>query len=163
MNVDFAYPTSGVTDNQLRTFDHIGLFSNELPNTPDMLEAVVDPFYSGKPVVDRARSYLSVNCAMCHRPGAPSPASVDLRWEATLQEMNVIGVPPTLGDLGVSDARIIAPGDVSRSIMHNRMDRRGNYQMPPLATSRADDDAITLLEEWINELLAEPGQSWMLY
>ena len=44
---------------------------------------------------------------MCHRPGGPSAAAIDLRSTVSTAEMHVIGLTPRFGDLGVDDASIV--------------------------------------------------------
>src|SRR5262249_25448616 len=58
----------------------------------------------------RARSYLHVNCAVCHRPGGGSSALIDLRFDVPLQNSFTLGVRPELGAFGIPDASIIAGG-----------------------------------------------------
>lgn len=67
--------------------------------------------------------------------------------------MNALGVIPQNGDLGISNARIISTTAVNESVLLFRTGLRdGLYQMPPLATSRVDTDAYSLLEDWIGRL-----------
>ena len=70
MNGDFTYPATGRTDNQLRTFAHIGLL-NPTPSEADIPTflksvAVSNP---SAPVQHRMRSWIDANCSQCHRPG----------------------------------------------------------------------------------------------
>jgi uncharacterized repeat protein (TIGR03806 family) len=165
LNSDFLFPASGVTDNQMRTYEHIDLFRENLPAPLDSLPRMVDPMDDTQSLHDRARSYMSSNCAMCHQPGGPTPAEIDLRWEASDEEMNAIGVEPNLGNLGIADALLIAPGDPDRSILYVRMNQRNTGRhMPPLATSRIDEDAVSLVREWILSMPGpEPLVSWIFY
>jgi len=87
---------------------------------------------------------------------------MNLRWETADAGMNAIDVVPGIDNLGIADARIIAPGDPRRSILVQRMMRRDHfYQMPPLATSRADDDGSTLLIQWVVSLLNGVPAYWL--
>ena len=52
----------------------------------------------------------------------------------------------------ISDAMLIAPGDPERSILYQRVARRGKGQMPPLATSQQDQQAVQLLYDWISQM-----------
>jgi hypothetical protein len=155
MNADFLYPASNITDNQLRTYDHIALFRStaSLPDTPNNLPRMPDYDDVTSPLEDRARAYLAANCSMCHRPGGPAPTNLDLRWGITNLEMNALDVPPGNGDLGISNAKIISTSVVGESVLLLRMGLRdGLYQMPPLATFRADSSGHSLMEAWIGSL-----------
>ncbi|NJL72538.1 MAG: hypothetical protein HC888_13715 [Candidatus Competibacteraceae bacterium] len=150
MNHDFAYPASGITDNQLRTFEHIGLFDAPLPAAPEALPSSPDAFLDlDASISARAQSYLHANCAVCHRPGGPTPVTMDLRWGVPLVNRQIVNVPATGNDVGIEDALRFAPGDPDRSLIPARMDRRGAHQMPPLATSIVHEEAVNLIRLWI--------------
>lgn len=111
---------------------------------------------AGASVEARARAYLATNCAMCHQPGGPGNASIDLRFGTAFGGTATCDEVPTQGDLGLTDARIIAPGAPERSVLLERMSRRGVDQMPPLATERTDDAAIAVISDWIESLSSCP-------
>lgn len=106
------------------------------------------------------RSYLHANCSSCHRPGGGSNAGIDLRYRIapgellSLADMNACDVAPSGGDLGLSNAAIIAPGFPDRSVLLARMGRRGELQMPPLGSSEVDALAVERVRRWIAELPA---------
>src|SRR6185503_2775543 len=50
--------------------------------------------------------------------------------------------------------RVIVPGSVSNSMLLSRLLTRGAGQMPPLASTQHDTQAISLLSEWITNDLA---------
>lgn len=105
----------------------------------------------------RARGYLHANCSMCHRPGVGAgAATIDLRIDQDLAGMLACNVAPQAGDLGVSDARIITPGDSAKSTLALRMRARDPNRMPPLATSIVDDVGVASVEAWIRDLAACP-------
>jgi hypothetical protein len=49
-------------------------------------------------------------------------------------------------------ARIIAPGNASRSVLVERTNRRDVNGMPPLGSTIVDSDGVSLLSDWINGL-----------
>ena len=55
-------------------------------------------------------------------------------------------------DLGVPDARLVAPGSPERSVLYQRITRRGQKQMPPVSTNLVDEQGAKLIEEWILSL-----------
>ena len=56
----------------------------------------------------------------------------------------------------LKDPLLVAPGDPGRSVLLERVARRGKGQMPQLGTNLVDEDAVSLLREWILQLATEP-------
>ncbi len=81
LDAALPYPTSGVTDNQLRALNRVGLLYPAIDEAAiagySHLAAVTNLSAS---LEDRARSYLDANCAQCHRPTGIGP-SFDARWD----------------------------------------------------------------------------------
>jgi len=150
LNGDFGYPT-GRTANQLVTLNAIGTLTPEIDQDPEDLAVIPDPF-GAAPLGQRARAYLHTNCANCHRPGGGAQSNMDLRYATALAATNSCDVAPALGDLGLTDARIIAPGSAARSVVVARMDRTGDDAMPPLSRHSIDTQGVALISEWIDSL-----------
>ncbi len=125
-----------------------------LPEGTDLgsLDAFHDPFGQEGSLEDRARTYLDVNCAMCHRPDGPGNASIDLRYGTELAATQLVGETPTQGDLGLEDARVLAPGHPERSVLLERVRTLGTGRMPNIGSNVVDDRAVTLLTEWIRSM-----------
>jgi uncharacterized repeat protein (TIGR03806 family) len=153
MNRDITYPSSGRSDNQLETIDHIMMFSSPLAGTPDSLPRLANPLDDSADLDDRARAYLHTNCSNCHRPGGGTPVDIDLRYDVALQNTGACETVPQAGMLGIMNASIIAAGDAARSTLVARMNRRGdNVSMPPLGSTVVDDEGVTLIQDWVNAL-----------
>jgi uncharacterized repeat protein (TIGR03806 family) len=152
LNGDLTYPSTGITANQLVTLDQTGFFTELLANTPDQLAALADP--STAPPVSGARSYLAANCAHCHQPGGPGLGDLDFR--ITTKDPGGCDELPTQGDLGVLDARVIAPGDASRSVVSLRMHATDGTRMPPVATEVVDPVGTAVVDAWIDGLTGCP-------
>jgi uncharacterized repeat protein (TIGR03806 family) len=162
INRDLAYPT-GITDNQLRTWNHLGLFE------PAFVEADLPHFKSlaraddpARSLEDRARSYLDANCAQCHRP-AGTVATFDARYDTPLAKQGLIEGSVLLNE-GIDHPRIIAPHDIWRSILYMRASADDALRMPPLAHLQVDTNSMALLRHWIQgmpgpEVLAPPQMS----
>jgi uncharacterized repeat protein (TIGR03806 family) len=150
LNGDFGYPT-GRTANQLVTLNGIDTLTPALTQTPAQLPVIPDPF-GGAAVGARARAYLHTNCANCHRPGGPAPTSLDFRFTTALNATNACDITPTLGSLGITDARIIAPGVPARSVALARVNRVGADAMPPISRHTIDTAGVQLLTGWISGL-----------
>jgi len=154
MNRVFTYP-SGVSDNQLRTWNHLGLFApaikdQDLPSFAKL--AAADD--TSRTLEDRARSYLDANCSQCHRPGG-TVANFDARYDTPLADQALID-GPVLIDQGIDRPRVISPHDIWRSIAYMRVNTIGDIKMPPLARETIDQKGVNLLNEWIN---AMPGRA----
>jgi uncharacterized repeat protein (TIGR03806 family) len=149
LNGPFTYAT-GVTDNQLRTWNHIGLINAQdevsLTNTPRLV-AVEDTHYS---LEYRVRSYLDANCAYCHQPNGP-PAYFDARFSTPLAAQRLID-GPLANSLNDADMRVVSPGDLSKSVLYARINRVGALQMPPLARNLVNTNAVNTVGEWIKSL-----------
>jgi uncharacterized repeat protein (TIGR03806 family) len=152
MNRNFTYPQTGRTHGQLETLNAISLFSSPLQGDPATLPSIPNPMDAAAGLAPRARSYLHTNCAQCHQPGGPTPVDVDLRFSTSMANTNACDIVPDAGDLGLNMARIIAPGDASRSVLVERMTLRDSDSMPPLGSSIVDADGVTLVTDWINGL-----------
>ena len=153
MNRDFSYP-SGTTDNELRAWNHIGLFAPGFSDEDlahfDRLAAAED---ASRTLQDRARSYLDANCSQCHRPGG-TVASFDARYDTPAAKQELVD-GPVLIEEGIDHSRIIAPHDIWRSMAFVRVNTNGDLRMPPLARETIDLKGVALLRDWI---LSMPGR-----
>ena len=147
LNRDHAYP--GQVDNQLRAWNHVGLFDVQVPS-PASLPAHPDPADGSAPVATRARAYLDANCSMCHRPGGPSAAAIDLRASVATAAMNVGGVAPQFGNLGLPAPSIVQWGSAANSVLWARVHALDGNRMPPLGSSILDLAGEALLGQWID-------------
>ena len=77
---------------------------------------------------------------------------MDLRFDIALPNTNACDATPTGLDLGIANARLIAPGDAARSLVIARANRRDSHGMPPLGSNLVDAVGVTLLTDWINGL-----------
>ena len=148
----------GVRDNQLRTLQHIGVFTGTLPK-PEA-ERLVDPYdtNSTPPVglptnLDaRARSYLHVNCAVCHVESGGGNSKMELGFTTKPERMNLLSARPQHDTFGIDNAMLVFPSDPDRSILYQRISRRGRGQMPPLVSAIVDERAVALFRDWIREM-----------
>ena len=153
LNRDFTYPSTGRTHNQLETLDAISMFSSPLPGDPATLPNMPDPADMAADPGQRARSYLHTNCSQCHQPGGPTPVNIDLRYTTGLPDTNACDVMPDAGGVGIMMPRIIAPGDASRSVLVERVNRRDIFGMPTIGSTIPDAAGVTLLTDWVNGLV----------
>ena len=78
--------------------------------------------------------------------------TMDLRYFAALANTNACDAQPLEGDLGIPNARLIAPGNANASLIVERMQRRDAHGMPPLGSSIVDTPNVAQIAAWINGL-----------
>ena len=100
----------------------------------------------------RARAWLHVNCAHCHRRGGGGTAPFELRADQQLERNRLFVTKPNQGAFGMKDPSIIVPGDAGRSVLLYRMASTGGAHMPKLGSRTVDWEGTQLVRDWINEL-----------
>jgi len=152
---EILYPSTNRISNELATLDHIGLLDAPLASF-GKIAAYPDPLGSA-PVEGRARAYLHTNCSMCHRPnGGAGRAAFDLRFTTPLASSATCNALAKAGDLGITDARILAPGAPARSLLSRRPHLRNALGMPPLGSTIVDDKGIAVVDDWIRSIATCP-------
>jgi uncharacterized repeat protein (TIGR03806 family) len=149
MNKAFDYPLRSA--NQILSLASVGYFSQAVAH-PTTLIRWSDPADPTESLENRARAYLHTNCASCHQPGGPGRGPMDFRMTNSNGMSTYCDVAPTLGDLGVPDARLLKPGNAAASTLVTRMQHTGAYQMPPLGVSLSDTSGIGVVQAWINNM-----------
>jgi uncharacterized repeat protein (TIGR03806 family) len=153
LNRPFTYPETGITDNQLRAWNHLRLFTADLAEADlvgySKLAALSD---ARAPLEERVRSYLDANCGNCHRPGG-TRGQFDARFDTPLARQNLIRGPLVSTDLDLPGSKLIVPGNLKASMVYQRINRRHDlFNMPPLGTHEIDREAVAVFGEWIGSL-----------
>lgn len=161
LNSVITYDKTGISANQLVTLSHLGILNESIDDARTSQyqthKALADP---NATLDEKARSYLDLNCAYCHRPGRSGErAQFDLRLFNTLEQTGLLTANANT-PIGVPGEKIIVPGDASKSILFHRTNSVNNaIMMPPLAKNLVDENAVALIGEWINQLDANIGST----
>jgi uncharacterized repeat protein (TIGR03806 family) len=152
LNADLLYADTGITDNQLRTWNHLGMFS------PSIIEAQIPTMLAASrledvtaPLENRVRAWLDSNCSNCHRPGTGNRVTFDARLTTPLAQQGLVGAP-AINRLGMPDPALIAAGDPTNSTVYMRAAALGGIAMPPLAKGRVHDSGVDRLGAWITRI-----------
>ncbi|HTH48673.1 MAG TPA: PQQ-dependent sugar dehydrogenase [Candidatus Limnocylindria bacterium] len=149
LNRPFTYP-GGVTTNQIAALADAGYFTTPPTNlTPLAAVAAVDD--ESVSVEWRVRSYLAVNCSLCHRPGGSGGGFFDARLQTKTALAGLID--GRLNDpRGDTNNRVLVGGSPEHSVLLQRQSVRGAGQMPPLASNVPDAAGSALIQRWIAQL-----------
>jgi uncharacterized repeat protein (TIGR03806 family) len=148
---NITYPQTSRDAHQLVTLNALNTLSPPIAD-PTTQVPYPNPTGTSGTLGERARAYLHTNCAQCHRPGGPTTSNMDLRYATALADTNACDAVPGVGDLGISDARLIAPGAATRSVLIERMSRRDAHGMPTVGSAQVDAEGAALLIDWVNSL-----------
>jgi uncharacterized repeat protein (TIGR03806 family) len=159
LNNDFTFAEG--TKNQLTKWIEVGYLDSS--NLPSNITSAVDYKDSSKPLVDKVRSYLDINCAHCHNPeGHCSYRPMNFLFSATegYQGLTNLGVCVNTEDMqGFPSnlSKIINPGSPNRSMLFYRINTNDQtYRMPLHGRSEIHTEGVNLIRSWIETL--EPCQ-----
>lgn len=153
-NLNRRRPGAEAAENQLSYFAH----SHMLHGMPDLGKIATLPRFddpqSGPPAA-RARAWLDVNCAHCHRPeGLARTTGLDLRWEQNdAAKLGVWKNPVAAGHGSGGRKYDIVPGKPDDSILVYRLESVDpSIAMPSVGRRLVDREAVALVREWITGL-----------
>jgi len=147
------YPFSDGTKNQLQKLIEFGYLENTLPTN---IETVVDWKDTSQPVSKRIRSYFDINCAHCHsdeRYCNYRPVRFAFNENASEENLGVCVDPDTQIP---PYTKIVDPSNSARSVLYFRMNTTAQeFRMPLLGRTLIHEEALPLVEEWINTLTTD--------
>ena len=106
----------------------------------------------------RARAWLHVNCASCHRQDGGGSVLLMVNAEMPLSEMHAVDETLMRGDFGITDARVIAPGLSGSSILLHRIAKSGGGHMPMIGAREVDVKGLQLLANWVRSMAPDKPQ-----
>jgi putative heme-binding domain-containing protein len=134
-----------------RGFVALGVLDGVPKSAGDDALRLADPNDRTESLDARARSYLHVNCAMCHHPGGNAIVSFFLRRDLPFEKLNT-NKGTGIGTFGMREARLIRPGDPYRSVLTYRIAKLGYGRMPYIGSRLVDSLGVSLIEQWIRDL-----------
>lgn len=129
-----------------------------LEGVPETLPAAPSVYDLSQPLGARARAWLDINCAHCHKPdGSASNSGLVLLATETDPVKIGIGKHPVAAGRGAGNLfQVIVPGAPDRSILAYRMSSvEPGVAMPELGRSVPDPEGLALIREWIAEMETE--------
>lgn len=149
LNKNMTY--SDGTMNQLEKWVSVGYLNGPLPSN---ILTVVDYKDQSKPVLERLRSYLDMNCAHCHQENSHCDyRPMRLAFSETVDPINLgLCVEPD-EFIQPSLTNIITPGNTYKSMMHFRLSStEESSRMPLLGRSLVHQEAVDLLTQYIESI-----------
>jgi glucose/arabinose dehydrogenase/mono/diheme cytochrome c family protein len=155
LNRDFDYrPLGGKPDNQIAMLRDLG-YLPEGYRPPAKSLTMHRPENESASLEDRARAYLHVNCAHCHREtGLGGRADFQLLGWMTNEGTKTIDAKPLVGMPGSDPdkTRLVRPGHPEHSDIYLRMATDGPGRMPLFGTRTIDQAGAELIRRWIESL-----------
>jgi uncharacterized repeat protein (TIGR03806 family) len=152
-NLNGDFPYAGGAKNQLDQWTALNILegapvAKSAPKVPDWRD-------TSAPVDGRARAWLDVNCAHCHRREGPaSNSGLFLTFGESDPVAYGVMKRPVAAGRGSGDRQFdIKPADPDGSILMYRVDStEPGVMMPELGRHIDDPDAVALLRQWIAEM-----------
>lgn len=153
INLTRTLPYKSGEKKQLDFWKEHDLFENYLPL--DAAQVMPDYNDTSAALDARARAYLDINCAHCHRRDGPASTSgMYLQYqESSKTALGIYKTPVASGKGSGGHSYGILPGHSDRSIMVYRMlSKDPGAMMPETGRSLLHQEGIKLIREWIDAM-----------
>ena len=145
--------TSG--SDQLARWHAVGVLA-EIP-TASELPKLVNPYDERADLDHRGRSYLHINCGICHNRQGPATISFFAHRDYDFTDLRITK-HPGIGTFGIRAPQLVAPGDPYSSIILYRIAKLGYGRMPYVGSRVVDSQGVTLVDRWIRSLADNSSQ-----
>ncbi|MBK9151223.1 MAG: hypothetical protein IPM26_09550 [Saprospiraceae bacterium] len=152
LNKDYAFSVTGI--NQLRHFADLKILNGWHESVRCTALVNYEKESSGS-LDERARSYLDINCAHCHRPDGPARNSgLFLNFEEKQTTKYGLYKAPVAAGRGSGGLHYdIVPGHPDKSILLYRMQSlEPGIMMPESGRKLAHAEGIALIRAWIGNM-----------
>jgi len=163
-NLNFNYNYGTDTKNQLSKWIEIGYLENNF-NLPSTSNTVINYNDTSKPLEQRVRSYLDINCSHCHyknghcdyRPMRFTFTETGLPNGLGLTNIGVCVDTQDIQDFPAALSKIVTPGNPDRSMLFYRLNTENeNYRMPLHGRTIIHQEGVQLIRDWISTLQTCP-------
>lgn len=152
LNRDYDYV--GGNHNQIKKWVELGILTDADPAANWPKVAKWDDASTGT-LDQRARAWLEVNCAHCHRKEGPAKNSGLHLLASTINSYELgVNKPPVAAGRGSAGLKFgIVPGRPEQSILLHRIKSLDpGEMMPELGRKMQHKEGISLIEQWIKEM-----------
>lgn len=150
-NLNTLYNYNGTSQNQLAMWKSMGYLGNDIPTT---INSTVNWEDTSKSLESRARSYIDINCAHCHRDGGHCDY-VNMRFNYSNPDLSTFGVCMTPLFNIPGGPFVINGGFADQSEMVIRVgSNEGSVMMPIIGRTIVHQEGLQLIKDWINTLPA---------
>ena len=136
-------------ETQLADMHALGVLA-ELP-AASKLAKLVDPYDKGADLDDRGRSYLHMNCGICHNRQGPATISFFAHRDYEFADLSITK-QPGIGSFGIRTPQLVVPGKPDSSIILYRLAKLGYGRMPYVGSRVVDSEGVALMDRWIRTL-----------
>lgn len=143
-------------DDQLQHFRKLQLVDDKFPSVAES-QSMVDPHDKTAPLESRARSWMHINCAHCHRVSGGGSVPIYLNIETPTDQMGLIGKAPQKGHFNLDNPALIQPGKPYESVSYFRSLSTGIGHMPMIGAKTIDKEGLQAVHDWIKSLGNAPN------
>jgi len=155
-NLNHIFPYQSGSMNQLEKWISLGILES-LSNISDLPKTVNYENKNDGSLNERARAWLDINCAHCHRYGGPAETS-GLFLNIEENNLRTIGVnkPPVAAGRGTGNRKYnIIPGYPDKSILEFRINSTDpGIMMPEISRKLVHKEGVELIRAWIKNMPA---------
>lgn len=149
LNTTFNYSTG--TENQITKWKNVGYLGNDVPAL-STIKSTIDWRDTSKSLELRARSYIDINCAHCHRDGGHCDYTPQ-RFNFSNTNINSFGVCLTPLFNVPDNPFVIKAGDANHSeLIYRISSTQASEMMPIIGRSLVHQEGVQLMKDWINSL-----------